>query len=398
MANRNDSDARQHETLPGPGPGPSASGGGNARPVEQMVDAAIERIARERSAADRAAGDRAGSKGTERGVARNAPIELARRSSGEASLARRDSQVPGRVPTRLRWKGHEVSEEFRQYAERVARGEELPPFEGRVLAEPHPAFPWGEATVEEPEPRKRGSHPLLWGAAVLVLGGLGWSVALKLEGAGAQDPLETTFAATPLAATPLVEPEPGLTPPDVVETPAVVASEPTTPEPDPALAPAASTAPAAPVAELPRPVPAPTPEARGASPAPAPAAAARPSVAVDLARPGALQEAIGAALAGRGAAAPAPAAAGTAAAAPSPAGKPVRDDEFGIMASVNTAPVTAPPAAAPPAAPPAAAGAKSNGNVGDVARAGQPSGSGVRKEPGSESSAKGSLLVETPSF
>ena len=57
MANRNDSEVHQHETLPGPGPGSSSfaeTATGGARPVEQMVDAAIERMGREqRLALDR---------------------------------------------------------------------------------------------------------------------------------------------------------------------------------------------------------------------------------------------------------------------------------------------------------------------------------------------------------
>jgi hypothetical protein len=349
------------------------------------MDAAIERIAVERSARERSAREPtlAGQKGS---------VELARRSAAEAALARRDAGArASKVPTRLRWKGLDVSDEFRQYAERVARGEELPPFEGRVLAEPNPAFPWGDGVVgEEAVPKRRGVHPAAWGAAIIVLGLLGWSVALKLDGAEPSASVETTIA--PLAAPPPAElqAQPSATPPDGVEAanldaptaePAIALPE----SPSPAeLAPVVSSS----VAPVPAtPAPSLGAEVALATPAPSPPAATHgPSVAVDLARPGALQQAIGAALAGRNGAPPAA------------ESTSVREDEFGIMASVSPAPATPPPAATSGAVAPAPAGAKSNGSVGDLARAGQPAGSGVRKEPGSESSAKGSLLVETPSF
>jgi hypothetical protein len=355
--------------------------------VEQVMDAAIERIAVERSARERTTREptvREPSGANPKGSA-----ELARRSPTEAALARREAAQASRVPTRLRWKGLDVSDEFRQYAERIARGEELPPFEGRVLAEPNPAFPWGgDDAVAEAEPKPRGAHPAVWGAAIVVLGLLGWSIALKLEGAEPSASVETTVA--PLAATAELEAKPS-TPPDEVETPSPDAPAPAT-EPATARAEAPAAAESTPaVASSPSPVPAMpalasevAPATSAPSPPPAPAKA---SVSVDLARPGALQQAVGAALAGHNAAVRA---------APAAASASVRDDEFGIMASVSPAPATS--GATSGAVAPAPAGAKSNGSVGDLARAGQPAGSGVRKEPGSESSAKGSLLVETPSF
>jgi hypothetical protein len=356
-----------------------------------MMDAAIERIAREQQG---------------RVTREPSSLDFPRRGSSDAHLARRDAHgLSPRVPTRLRWKGLEVSEEFRKYAERIARGEELPPFEGRVLAEPNPAFPWGDAPVGEEEPKKRGSHPLVWGATIVVLGLLGWSVALKL-GSDPSANLETNVAPlAPPAATTDVAPRPSATPPDVVETPSRVAPEPEVAQPS---APPAATEQPIPPAPVPaQPVPAEPIPALAATPTPAPSpVASGASVSVNLARPGALQQAVGAALAGHSAT-PSTAAA----TAPS---KAVRDDEFGIMASVSSAPgspapsnpapsspapSTGAPVAATPTAPAQApAGAKSNGNVGDLARVGQPPASGVRKEPGSESSAKGSLLVETPSF
>lgn len=378
MANRNDSDSRQHETLPGPGPGPSASRGGGARPVEQMVDSAIERLARERER----------------------PIELSRRTSTAEALARRDSTP--RLPTRLRWKGLDVSDEFREYAERVARGEDLPPFEGRVLAEPNAEFPWGNGAPRHPEPpKKRNAHPVLWGSAIVMLGLIGWSLVLRVQApATSPSALEASFA--PSSIETRVEPltptegrtEPvlgtsGTTPHDVVET-APASPTPTldtlangggagTPN-EPLPAPPAPVTPSAvtPTAVAPLPPRAPVAAAPAAAAQVAtPAAPASPStsVTVDLARAGALEQAVGAALSARGAGAA--------------ASSGVEEDEFGIMAA-HPAPV--------PAAPPAPAGAKSNGNVGDLSQVGQPQAPGVRKEPGSESSAKGSLLVENPSF
>jgi hypothetical protein len=349
--------------------------------VEQVVDAAIERIAREQNGREPTLREPKGS------------TDVARRTSNGGKLARRNAQALA-VPTRLRWKGLDVSDEFRQYAERVARGEDLPPFEGRVLAEPSAAFPWGQGVLGEEAPKKRGSGTWVWGAAFAVLGMLGGAVALRLEGAATNVPVATSIA--PLAPpTSTAEPaQTADTPPDVVETPTrttpvpsssgerIIAQVPASPIVPSAPEPSAAAAslrgePAATVAIAAAPTSPPSTVA--ATPA-----ASGPSVAVNLARPGALQQAVGAALAGRSPAGPA--------AAPTE-NKPGAVDEFGIMASVSPAPVAATPAPAP-----APAGAKSNGNVGDLSLAGTPSASSVRKEPGTESSAKGSLLVETPSF
>jgi hypothetical protein len=69
-------------------------------------------------------------------LARQAPTALAL-TSRETSLMR--------PPARLRWKGIEVSDEFQEYAARVARGEELEPYRGAVLSRPCAEFPWGAA-------------------------------------------------------------------------------------------------------------------------------------------------------------------------------------------------------------------------------------------------------------
>jgi hypothetical protein len=155
MANREELDAVSHDTFPGPGPLRSDEGRTNIRPVEQMVDAAIDRIEREYAAAHGV------NPGESLAVAtQEKNLGLTRRSSGG----------------RLRWKGLDVSEEFRRYAERVARGEDLPPFEGKILAEPDAVFPWepGQraATPRRPLRRQLGA----WGGAVLLLGGVAWSI------------------------------------------------------------------------------------------------------------------------------------------------------------------------------------------------------------------------------
>jgi hypothetical protein len=53
-----------------------------------------------------------------------------------------------RPPARLRWRGIEVSDEFQQYAARVARGEDLEPYRGPVLSRPSAEFPWSVAPPE----------------------------------------------------------------------------------------------------------------------------------------------------------------------------------------------------------------------------------------------------------
>jgi hypothetical protein len=57
------------------------------------------------------------------------------------------------LPARLQWRGIEVSPEFQAYAARVARGEELAPYRGAVLARSTPEFPW--ASFQRPERAER---------------------------------------------------------------------------------------------------------------------------------------------------------------------------------------------------------------------------------------------------
>jgi hypothetical protein len=378
-----------------------------------MVDAAIERIAREH--------------GLSNGNEAAYPLALPMK------------------PTRLRWKGLDVSEEFKAYADRVGRGEDLPPFEGRVLAEPNPAFPWGPSSTAALPAKKSGAPRIaLWGSALVVLGLLGWSVGLKLE-ADARDAaasaaaLEQAFAAAPSdarnsassgsvsdGALPGRASEP--LPHDVVDTQVTArtagqpagelgAAEPSsgtssasesgdearnlaaldTAPPD-TMPSQAMPSQAISSQAMPAHVASPSPVAAGAvgsgvgvsssgtavSPAPvvaraplAPSAAVSSPVAAGAAPSSAAPAISKDLLAAHAAPAADPArAAGS---------KPIEDD-FGIEATPASA------AAAAKTAPAVGVG------TGDLAKAGQGSGANVRKEPGSESSAKGSLLVENPSF
>jgi hypothetical protein len=385
MANRNDSDVGQHETIPGPGPGMNSSlGGANGmRPVEQMVDAAIERIAKERVANERLAGERESDGAVE--------FDLALYETPSTTSSR------GNKPTRLRWKGLDVSDEFRSYAERVARGEDLPPFEGRVLAEPNAEFPWGRpASLPEPaQSQGRGSRVALLSSVVVVLALLGWSLAIRLEEPAPESddaPSVVTAAVLPSTAQPnTVVPA---APRDVIES-APAAHEVKTPGDEAASAGRGSAASGLQQAsDTPPPVHtavavAPSSEAAVSAAPLVPAATTTRTAAADpavkLAPPGALEHAIGAVFAAR--------AAGPAVAKPAPTTAKTADD-FGILPATDPLP--------PPAATATPVAAKSTqpaiGNVGDLSRVGQPIPGAVRKEPGGESSAKGSLLVETPSF
>lgn len=172
MTNREESGAAEHETFPGPGPLKTDEAKRSMRPVEQMVDAAIERIAREAEA--RAGG--AGSKqtaGLQQSHARGQAITL-RQADAAALMTLEEGQqarsTDRRSKGRLRWKGLEVSEDFRNYADRVARGEDLPPYAGKILAEPDPAFPWDPASHQRAA-RKALKHQVgMWTGVALFLG------------------------------------------------------------------------------------------------------------------------------------------------------------------------------------------------------------------------------------
>jgi hypothetical protein len=378
MANRSDSEVHQHETLPGPGPGAKALPPG-VRPVEQMVDAAIERIAREHG--------------------------LSRIDTFDSSIATPMSHSDRERRTRLNWKGLDVSDEFRAYAERVARGEDLPPFEGRVLAEPNPAFPWGPGAPAASASKResRTGRAALWTSAVAVLGLLGWSVALKIEASSvARDELAAAAARAELLGAEAVDPEPvaAVNEPDqavAVAAPELaldVVAEPTPLPIEPVIEPSVVTPASAEAAvgspEPVAPVLAPnTPPFLHAAVAPAPTVEASAESSVSPAA-AVVSAPASAGLAPVKPASPAPVAA-VAPSAPAPLPAPVdravpakpQVDEFGILVDSPSS---------------ASVQAKSvMGSVGDLARAGQGAAGNVRKEPGGESSAKG-LLVETPSF
>jgi len=341
MANRTKSDPTpQHETMPGPGPAKRGDDGGSGvHPVEQMVDAAIDRLAREHQAA--------------------------RDGQQRHGLALRNPD--GHGSGRLRWKGMDVSDEFRRYAERVAQGEDLPPYEGKILAEPHAKFPW------EPSERKRASRKavrlqmVLWGSAAMVVGLLSWSLATRL---GNTTPPFPTAADTPApVGNPATEGTVGgvRAPSEVVlsihgapgeagHAPALGSNtaELVTEAPDaPDTAAAANT-----LAALPQPT-TPAAPASGARSSPHVAGPARvrelePIPYPDVAPPGAIREALGALLAAR-----------------------AEPGEFSSAGDPAPAPSESRPAPSTPAlgTPPV-----------------------VRKETERQSSGSESLLVETPSF
>ena len=170
MTNREESEAAEHETYPGPGPLRADESKRGIHPVEQMVDAAIDRIAREREASRTGNGD------------------LGDRDPGHAlALAPKEGAASALVTTKrgsgkLRWKGLEVSDEFRSYAERVARGEDLPPYKGRILAEPDAAFPWEPAARKHAKRQARRLQTVLWGVGAALVGLASWSLVVQLGG------------------------------------------------------------------------------------------------------------------------------------------------------------------------------------------------------------------------
>lgn len=77
-----------------------------------------------------------------------------------AALAVAGGSALMRPPPRLRWRGIEVSDEFQEYAARVARGEDLAPYRGPVLSRPCAEFPWTIAPREiQMLPPERTSLP-----------------------------------------------------------------------------------------------------------------------------------------------------------------------------------------------------------------------------------------------
>ncbi|MEY2931964.1 MAG: hypothetical protein RL033_2713 [Pseudomonadota bacterium] len=174
MTNREESGAAEHETFPGPGPLKTDEAKRSMRPVEQMVDAAIERIARE--AESRAAGSPGldQTPGQARGQAIAGQAITLRQADAAALMTLEEGQqarsTDRRSKGRLRWKGLEVSDDFRNYADRVARGEDLPPFAGKILAEPDPAFPWDPSSHQRAARRALKQQVGMWTGVALFLG------------------------------------------------------------------------------------------------------------------------------------------------------------------------------------------------------------------------------------
>jgi hypothetical protein len=349
MANRTKSDPTpQHETMPGPGPSRLGDDGGSGvHPVEQMVDAAIDRLAREHQAS--------------------------RNNQQRHGLVLRNQNAHG--SGRLRWKGLDVSDEFRRYAERVAQGEDLPPYEGQILAEPHPKFPWEPSERKRASRRAVGVQMVLWGGAAMVVGLLSWSLATKLGDTTAAIPpapnlqapaTDTATGATArgVAATSEAVLSIRGAPGEVAQAPELgtETQEPVTEVPSALEKEIGATAVAHPrPSEAPPVAPAITPSSARPAPRSPQSASARelePIPYPDVAPPGAIREALGALLAARAEPGEFPKATSTEDRAPTP---------------VESRPAPSP--AASSSAPPVA-----------------------RKETERQSSASESLLVETPSF
>ncbi len=108
---------------------------------------------------------------------------LPRATSTALTVPSRDTAL-ALAPTRLRWRGIEVSEEFQAYAARVARGEQLAPYRGPVLSRACAEFPWSAApSAFLPPPasppvypeRGRALKTTLWVTAAMasIVGALG---------------------------------------------------------------------------------------------------------------------------------------------------------------------------------------------------------------------------------
>jgi len=354
MTNREESEAAEHETYPGPGPLRADEGKRGIHPVEQMVDAAIDRIAREREASR--AGD------ADPGHA----LALAPKDAAPSALA-----TTKRGSGKLRWKGLEVSDEFRSYAERVARGEDLPPYKGRILAEPDAAFPWEPAARKRAVRKARRLQTALWGAGAALVGLASWSLVVQLGGeadawqrAGESAVATTVLSNQPNTGRPAsTQPAPELAPPAAA--PPLQVSE-----PEPSLGESIGSTPVATV-----------PDRATANASAAAAEEHRPQPVNASAKPVAPRDSVGVFVATRA----------QSNEVPNSSASPV----------VNSP--TATPVPAAPASPTAAArfpGDSSSLSASSTAAA--PSGAVAqgdpKKEPSAEPSGMGALLVETPSF
>jgi hypothetical protein len=71
---------------------------------------------------------------------------------GVAEVAR-VHRVPARALPRLKWRGMDASAELREYAARVASGEDLPPYRGPILASGE--FPWPASAAPRRAPESQ---------------------------------------------------------------------------------------------------------------------------------------------------------------------------------------------------------------------------------------------------
>jgi hypothetical protein len=136
----------------------------------------------------------------QRYAASRAPTAALVVCSGETALAT--------LPARLHWRGIEVSDEFQRYAARVARGEQLAPYRGQVLARPCPEFPWGAA----PKVRAQRGTPLFGQkaklGAMLLSAGTALTAAVGV-GSGTASPVDDDLdALMPEQGTSALQPAP----------------------------------------------------------------------------------------------------------------------------------------------------------------------------------------------
>lgn len=182
-------------------------------------------------------------------------------------------------PSVLRWKSWQVSDSFREYAERAARGERLPRFEGSILADPSRMLPMPSPDqsetsrrraygIKKPRPSLMNPNSLLWNPWLWAASATVFAVGLfsfTLWYTTPQD--EIVWEANALT--------PALTAPRVIAQP--------TPKPSVDANELATDAPSATslVARAPEPIaPTPTPTARPSSPVPAAPRVAPPRPAI----------------------------------------------------------------------------------------------------------------------
>jgi hypothetical protein len=161
-------------------------------------------------------------------VGESAPLQLALTAPHAAESA--SQQLALAVPhgaeqslATLRWRGMELSPEFQAYAARVARGEELEPYRGQVLAQPGAPFPWqaseaAHAPLRSKAPRVLMLLLLALCVVVAVTGNVGTREEPALLGSGqavraAEFAAFASQSAAPAAPAPAPNPSPALAAP-----------------------------------------------------------------------------------------------------------------------------------------------------------------------------------------